>query len=955
MKRNRKVVYSTVIADVFHYGHLQSLQFAKKQGDVLVCGILTDDAAMHYKKSLISTLAERKAIIESLYFVDRVMIQKEADPTLNLKRLHIEYPNATIILIHGDDWRQIPGSVYIKAIHGKVVTHPYYTNLSDVKIVKKFLDRYRGKFKDFEEFQRYFDLKDFTYYNPRRIEKTAFSSKADTLRFLKPLLKHSHIEDILVFTVFDWKEERQGILAQIRKQFSPSPIVVRSSSITEDADNSSYAGYFHSALNVPSTNNARISHAIETVVNSYNEKKSDFPINQILVQRHSKDIILSGVLFTRDLEKDAPYIVINYDTSGSTDSVTKGVAHRHIKILHTAAEQHYPGEFRILLKAIREIQSHIKKIDLDIEFAIDRKNRVIIFQVRPLSIHAHSNHEADNAITNKVKSLQHQFIRLGTRRDHLAGSNTLFADMPDWNPAEIIGNNPHHLDFSLYDYIITKNAWHIARTSQYYFNVDPAPLVALFGNKPYVDVRNSFNSFTLASMSKPLREKLVSFYISKLKSNPELQDKIEFQIVFSCYDFSFRKRSRELLEQGFSTHEISQIKDALLHHTNQLLAESESSITCDIKSVMTLSQQRSRLNNEKKDPHSMLLAAKHILDECSNYGTIQFSRLARLAFIGSIIMKSMVAEKIIDTKFYDSFMNSIHTVAKQMSIDFDRFAQGKLPKPEFMKKYGHLRPGTYDITSTRYDMNPSLLTTAHSKKPSKQRRPFMIPEKTQIRIDQGLQKHGLLMSGRQFLNFTKKSIEARELSKFEFTKALSDAMEDIAEAGYFLGFSRLEMAHLGVDDLFTHLSLDSKSLSSFWRSMVNKRIAERKLQDMLSLPPIISTPVDLEIVGHYIARPNFITQKSVEAEIINVTDARTLDVQGKIVLLENGDPGYDWIFTKNPAGLITKYGGVASHMAIRTAEFGLPAAIGCGEQFDALKNCKRLLLDCAQKKIIPLP
>ena len=49
------------------------------------------------------------------------------------------------------------------------------------------------------------------------------------------------------------------------------------------------------------------------------------------------------------------------------------------------------------------------------------------------------------------------------------------------------------------------------------------------------------------------------------------------------------------------------------------------------------------------------------------------------------------------------------------------------------------------------------------------------------------------------------------------------------------------------------------------------------------------------------------------------------------VLLENADPGFDWIFTKNPAGLITKYGGVASHMSIRCAEIGLPAAIGCGE------------------------
>ena len=76
-----------------------------------------------------------------------------------------------------------------------------------------------------------------------------------------------------------------------------------------------------------------------------------------------------------------------------------------------------------------------------------------------------------------------------------------------------------------------------------------------------------------------------------------------------------------------------------------------------------------------------------------------------------------------------------------------------------------------------------------------------------------------------------------------------------------------------------------------------------------------------------------------------------LNLKGKIVLLENGDPGYDWIFTRSPAGLITKYGGVASHMSIRCAEFGLPAAIGCGSLFDSIKDSSTILLDCEKNKI----
>ena len=68
---------------------------------------------------------------------------------------------------------------------------------------------------------------------------------------------------------------------------------------------------------------------------------------------------------------------------------------------------------------------------------------------------------------------------------------------------------------------------------------------------------------------------------------------------------------------------------------------------------------------------------------------------------------------------------------------------------------------------------------------------------------------------------------------------------------------------------------------------------------------------------------------------------RRLDVEGAqiidgcIVLIESADPGFDWIFSHAITGLVTKYGGANSHMAVRCAEFGLPAAIGCGERLCA--------------------
>ena len=70
-------------------------------------------------------------------------------------------------------------------------------------------------------------------------------------------------------------------------------------------------------------------------------------------------------------------------------------------------------------------------------------------------------------------------------------------------------------------------------------------------------------------------------------------------------------------------------------------------------------------------------------------------------------------------------------------------------------------------------------------------------------------------------------------------------------------------------------------------------------------------------------------------------------------MIESADPGYDWIFLHGIKGLITMYGGAASHMTIRCSEFNLPAAIGCGESiYREIKKSKSVTIDCKLKKII---
>ena len=97
--------------------------------------------------------------------------------------------------------------------------------------------------------------------------------------------------------------------------------------------------------------------------------------------------------------------------------------------------------------------------------------------------------------------------------------------------------------------------------------------------------------------------------------------------------------------------------------------------------------------------------------------------------------------------------------------------------------------------------------------------------------------------------------------------------------------------------------------------------------------------------------PNYIGVKSVIADIEKIGDQKA-NLTGKIVIISQADPGYDWLFSHNIAGLITQYGGANSHMAIRSAEIGLPAAIGVGEKlYEEISQASRLELDCLGQRI----
>lgn len=129
------IIYSYVVCDLIHRGHLRALQQAKALGNYLIVGILTDEAVVAYKRWPIIPFEERAEMVANLKCVDRVMKQEALDPTENLKKL-----NADILTHSHQEGEDFPGADYMASAGKKAIRTEYYPGQSTTKIIRKILE-----------------------------------------------------------------------------------------------------------------------------------------------------------------------------------------------------------------------------------------------------------------------------------------------------------------------------------------------------------------------------------------------------------------------------------------------------------------------------------------------------------------------------------------------------------------------------------------------------------------------------------------------------------------------------------------------------------------------------------------------------------------------------------------------------------------------------------------------
>ena len=187
-----------------------------------------------------------------------------------------------------------------------------------------------------------------------------------------------------------------------------------------------------------------------------------------------------------------------------------------------------------------------------------------------------------------------------------------------------------------------------------------------------------------------------------------------------------------------------------------------------------------------------------------------------------------------------------------------------------------------------------------------------------------------------------------------FSKLLSHILEELVEWEILLVLVE-GIPQLKLDEIMDQqCNVSDAGLFDKFLTDIKARRQNTEIFNAVRLSYMLRNPKDIYVVTVHRSEPTYVTRKTVDGSIsfLNATSTASPALKGTIVCIESADPGFDWIFTQSILGLVTKYGGSNSHMAIRCAELSIPAAIGCGEQIfsDILQN-SFVKLDCSSKKI----
>jgi len=127
-------VYSDMVADLFHYGHVEFLRQVSALGDYVMVEISSDDVAEAHKRRPVQTMEERIASVAACQYVDEVIPNARwvFNPTW-IEKYDIN------LVVHGDDYSDEQQRYYYKVPIEKSMfrTVAYTKGISTTEIIRR--------------------------------------------------------------------------------------------------------------------------------------------------------------------------------------------------------------------------------------------------------------------------------------------------------------------------------------------------------------------------------------------------------------------------------------------------------------------------------------------------------------------------------------------------------------------------------------------------------------------------------------------------------------------------------------------------------------------------------------------------------------------------------------------------------------------------------------------------
>jgi len=712
------------------------------------------------------------------------------------------------------------------------------------------------------------------------------------------------------------ESEQDEIIRGFLKTCHGNTVAVRSSADQEDSSGASFAGMYTTKLRVQATEQA-IHVATDEVRYSEVEKKevvahyaeqrglklTESGVSVIVQEMIEAD--MSGVIFSHDLAKADGYYAVSV-SSGVGETIVGGAANgRIIRIARGIKPSNMKDAWlRKLIVAMKAIERRFRSSSLDVEFAV-QDGTLYILQCRLITTaQAEMDKASEKLLIERIKSVN--ALVASRFRDDVLG------DMIDINPVELLGIAPTPLDISIFKYLFADQIVERVRRDMGYdpLNIGVFRVVEC---KPYVSMRAAAFSFRPHGISDEIYERMVRVYRSVLVNNSALQSRVEFDVfAMGCGE----KLEGVMQEAQFNDGEKSVVREAFLCIDKVFSRVS----TAQAENFDTFAANYEQCTTSMGDT-----SLRAILEHVAR-GTEMFARVARLAFYWKSRFEELHPREDLNVLM----SGHIRSVNERLQSDLVACRNGTIAREEIVRRYGHLRPGQFSVFGESYadDSNAYLFAqTERAEVARSQRQAHAFKGATEFR---------------HIVTF----MEARERMKFLFSQSFHLFATKLKRQLAQRGISECDASRVSWEELWTCFN-DSTSLST----------SQVEYGSPVLLPDVIIPGItNLEVITFSEAIPSYITSSIVKARVCVLERLGVkADVRGALVLLPNADPGYDFLFHSGAVGIITKVGGPASHMCIRSIELQMPACIGCGESvYQKLAAASSAVLDCGTRQIIVL-